>query len=71
MYIYVNASASGIATRYYRPAANDGVSHCTGVRLLAAGDKVSLVGANQADVRFWGSTGYDGTYVEAEYLFAA
>ncbi|WP_156380232.1 hypothetical protein [Arthrobacter sp. Soil762] len=67
--VYVGNTQIGIGTRYFKEAFTDTVSHGTGLYLLTAGDKVSLHSEHAgASLSSWGSTGYNGTYLEVEYI---
>ena len=67
-FIYANTTQLGITTRQTKLANEDCQSTCTGVYTLAAGDKVSLYGITTSGVTSWGSTGYNGDFIEVEYL---
>ncbi len=67
--IYINTTQVGINTRYYKEGYSDTVSHGSGFYQLAANDTVSLHSQHAgANVSSWGTGGYNGTYVEIEYV---
>jgi hypothetical protein len=70
--VYVNTTQIGISARYYKMTDLDAQASGGGVYLLAEDDKVSLHSEHTGStVASWGTSGWNGTYLEVEYLFAA
>lgn len=64
-----SGSPTGVSTRFWKADSGDYVGHATGIVLLSAGDKLRIT-MTFPPSSTWGTNGYDGSYLEVEYLAA-
>jgi hypothetical protein len=73
--IRVNATTyTGVGTTFWKANANDAFSSATATKLFNAGDKLSVWCASvegAASANTWGSSGFDGIYLEAGWVSGA
>jgi hypothetical protein len=65
--VHRNGVTVGVQARFWKADPGDYIATASGAGLCAAGDKIRLV-MTYTPSSTWGSTGFDGTFLEVEYI---